>query len=223
MSHQDYYDSRWQTLEILNSLSMARCAALLEELSRLNLNEPTFVDLGCGSGWFCTILRQFGSVVGIDQAADAAAKKVPSVTFVNGDINNWNVSIDPVDVVVSQEVIEHVENQSNFVSIAYDLLKPGGYLVMTTPNAAVTLGTTSDEWRKRWLRQPVELHLTPGQLRDLVAAKFEVVRVRTIVPGIGREHVFKILHSARLSFLWPLLLWQGYGLHTVLVARKPMK
>lgn len=66
----------------------------------------------------------------------------------------------------------------------------------------------------------MERHLTQQQLRSLVESRFDILRVKTIAPGVGREHVFKILHSSKMSFLWPTSLRLGYGLHMVLVARK---
>lgn len=221
MSHSEYYSARWSEAGPAGTLALARCAAVLEELAALQLAAPRIVDLGCGNGWLTAILNQFGSVVGIDQTVDGAIARYPWIRFVKGDIDQWSARIEPADVVVSQEVIEHVVDQDRFFRVAATLLKPNGWLILTTPNARVTMYAASSEWRQRWLNQPVENHLTPSALRALASRRFEVTRLRTIVPGVGRQGVFRVLHSPRVAgALGPLLLYGGCGLHTVLVARK---
>ena len=44
--------------------------------------------------------------------------------------------IDPVEVIVAGEIIEHLEAPGTFLRACHELVKPGGRLVVTTPNAA---------------------------------------------------------------------------------------
>jgi SAM-dependent methyltransferase len=40
------------------------------------------------------------------------------------------------DIVIASEVFEHMVNPSHLIKVGYDILKPGGYLLVTTPNLA---------------------------------------------------------------------------------------
>lgn len=40
------------------------------------------------------------------------------------------------NIVIASEVFEHMINPSHLIKVAYDILKPGGYLLVTTPNLA---------------------------------------------------------------------------------------
>lgn len=53
---------------------------------------------------------------------------------VQGDAQNFDFD-EPFDLVVAGEVIEHLGNVRGFLDSVYRNLKPGGRLILTTPNA----------------------------------------------------------------------------------------
>ena len=83
------------------------------------------LEIGCGSRWVGDYLRANGweHYVGADLVAPAD---------IVGDIKAWReLGLKPAsfDVIIAFEVIEHVD----LVNEAYDLLKPGGQLLLTSP------------------------------------------------------------------------------------------
>ena len=46
------------------------------------------------------------------------------------------LALDPFDIVVAGEVIEHLEAPGSFLRASHELVAPGGRIVVTTPNAA---------------------------------------------------------------------------------------
>ncbi len=83
------------------------------------------LEIGAGSGWVGAFLRGGGwkNYVGMDI--------VPPADIV-GDIKEWRrhgLKPESMDAIVAFEVIEHVD----MVREAYDLLKPGGLLLLTSP------------------------------------------------------------------------------------------
>lgn len=105
------------------------------EYSRLVL------DLGCGNGVMCGKLDRIGfSVVGVEPSFDGyeiARKSYPSIPFFNLSVSDSPIaivdSIGLCDVVVSTEVIEHLYSPHHLTAFAWDCLKPGGVLIMSTP------------------------------------------------------------------------------------------
>ena len=146
------------------------------------------------------------------------------------DISSAEGPGETFDVVVSQEVIEHVEDQRGYLRWIGRCLAPGGFLILTTPNAR-NLERWSREEIEAWGPQPIEKRLTPGQLRDLLRPAFRIVSMRTFIQGYGSRGLFRIVRSPRLGglvralrisglFEW-VLDRAGFGLHIVVVAKLP--
>src|SRR5260370_28306922 len=149
-----YYDARWDSEVGVNSLQIERCAAILADLWRLGLKAPRILDLGCGNGWLTSILSRFGDAVGVDLSAASATRRYPHLTFYEADLTRWHPSIERFDLITSQEVIEHIGEQKDFINVAADLLNPGGFLLLTSPTPRNT-PSRSPQVRKGLLPSPL--------------------------------------------------------------------
>jgi SAM-dependent methyltransferase len=230
-NQRGYYNERWQQEGFANSLQAARCAAVMSALSQVGMKAPRILDMGCGTGWLAGIMGQFGPTTAVDLsefAATTTAKSFPWVRFIQGDVFEWSKTQDTdFDVVVSQEVIEHVVDQAGYLEIAARLLKDRGWLILTTPNARTVRALRNPQ---AWSNQPIENIQTVGALRRLVSRRFQVVEVRTIVPNFGDRGIHRLLNSEKIGRLLDLagvrnayrraLLRAGFGLHTVVLATK---
>jgi 2-polyprenyl-3-methyl-5-hydroxy-6-metoxy-1,4-benzoquinol methylase len=106
-----------------------------------SLGVKRVADLGTGNGSLCAELAAEGyDVVGIeyDMQGVAIAKKThPKLPFYNfGVQDNPELLLaqeKPFDAVVSTEVIEHLFSPHLLPQFARAILKPNGYLVITTP------------------------------------------------------------------------------------------
>ena len=111
-------------------------------LARVGATDPGYVvDLGCGPGHLTSALAQRwpgADVVGVDNspemigAALAAAGQRPGLTFVLGDVRDWRPP-RPVDVLVSNAVLQWVPGHLDLVRCWPDLLSPGGWLAIQLP------------------------------------------------------------------------------------------
>lgn len=98
------------------------------------------VDAGCGSGELTACYaREAADVLGLelaDGALEAARARSlgPHVRFEQADLQRrWPVEDGAADVVVSSEVIEHLFEYPTYVSECARVLRPGGWLYLTTP------------------------------------------------------------------------------------------
>ncbi|OGL43570.1 MAG: hypothetical protein A2161_21475 [Candidatus Schekmanbacteria bacterium RBG_13_48_7] len=122
-------------LSIYKSLAYVKCVLGLIKKYQL---KGKLLDIGCSQGAFSKLITELGfEVFAVDQSEEAIqyARK-------NYDIKNaFNCSFEEIpedwgnfDVIVSMEVIEHLEDPRSLIKKSYDLLKPGGYFILTTPN-----------------------------------------------------------------------------------------
>ncbi|HEV2197542.1 MAG TPA: class I SAM-dependent methyltransferase [Candidatus Acidoferrum sp.] len=93
------------------------------------------LDAPCGGAAALTLaLRERGfDAVGADIDPEAATRLGPHFQEANLDAELPWVS-DSFDAVISTEGIEHLENHFSFLREIHRILKPGGVLVLTTPN-----------------------------------------------------------------------------------------
>jgi len=99
------------------------------------------LDLGCGNGSFISLYRDRGwHLHGTDFSStgiEIAKQNFPDIDFILADASSPAGDIAErvglVDLIISTEVIEHLYNPRGFLKNAYDLLKPGGLFVVTTP------------------------------------------------------------------------------------------
>jgi len=92
------------------------------------------LDVGAGEGYFSRKLKDVGVEV---EACDFRAEcfKCRDISFIKADLNEkLPCESNRYDFTVAIEVIEHIENHFRFVSEMIRVTKPGGIIVITTPN-----------------------------------------------------------------------------------------
>jgi len=101
------------------------------------------VDVGCGTGRLRPFLGDMlESYVGVDAVHYDGLSK--GTAFMRADLNRDPIPVPDVsaDVAISIETIEHLENPRAFIRELVRIIKPGGWIVVTTPNqrSLVSLG-----------------------------------------------------------------------------------
>ena len=100
----------------------------------------TVLDIASGSGYGTNLLAQAAAhVYGVDLRSEAVAYAnehfgAPNIEFLVGDAIAIPLPDDSVDVVVTFETIEHVEDFPQFLREIKRVLKPEGIALVSTPN-----------------------------------------------------------------------------------------
>lgn len=106
------------------------------------------IDIGCGEGRFCRMLRDLGArVVGIDPTRaliDAAKGRDPSGTYLQADAQSLPLEDARFDLVVSYLTLIDIPDVRAAIREMSRVLKPGGRLLIANLQSFVT--TRSAAW-----------------------------------------------------------------------------
>ncbi len=126
------------------SVMERRRAALFRDLLVKSSPDPrtmNILDIGCGDGRLLRVLRRHGSagwtLTGVEQGLpdhviDQAA--LDGIEIHNGLYEELSFEADRFDLIVAQQVIEHVDAPGEVLSKVFTELAPGGHAVLDTPN-----------------------------------------------------------------------------------------
>jgi 2-polyprenyl-3-methyl-5-hydroxy-6-metoxy-1,4-benzoquinol methylase len=98
------------------------------------------LDIACGEGYGSNLLSSVASlVIGVDISRDAIDHATckyakPNLRFITGSASAIPAEPKCVDVVASFETIEHLAEQEEMISEIARVLRPGGVLIMSSPN-----------------------------------------------------------------------------------------
>ncbi len=126
--------------------------------------ESSVIDYGCGSGVFLSFLKEqgYGDLAGYDEYSESYADRAAiERTY---------------DCVMTQDVIEHVPEPLELVQSLHELTRPGGIIVIGTPNAEA-IDLADPEERVHTLHQPYHRHILS----------------KTALHGLGKELGWELL------------------------------
>lgn len=185
----------------------------LQDFARSLRRGSRIADLGCGNGALTSVLSAAnGEVHGIDGSTSGiqwAIQSHANIHFrcgdVTGDLVACGLDHGSYDAVVAAEVIEHVYAPRRLVRNAFDLLKPGGTVLLTTPyhgylkNLAIALtGGMDTHFTALWDGGHIKFWSTRTMTRLLQEAGF----VDICYSGAGRCPYFwkSMIVKARKPF-----------------------
>ncbi|MFL6138111.1 MAG: class I SAM-dependent methyltransferase [Frankiaceae bacterium] len=135
------------------------------------------VEAGCGEGYGAARLAGRAALVVSLEADPAVVGHVrrrygAQVHPVRCDLQRLPIGDARVEAVTCMQVIEHLHDQAGFVAECARALRPGGTLVMSTPNRL-----TFSPGRAEPLNPFHTRELDAGELAALLAPRFEVRRL----------------------------------------------
>jgi len=141
----------------------------------------TVLEVGSGEGYgiveLAPITEKYIAVDKYDTHISDELKEENDITFIQTEVPPLKgIDDDSVDFVVTFQVIEHIQNDELFLKEINRVLKPGGKLIMTTPNIKMSL--TRNPWHIR------EYNLQ--QMGNIVKSVFEKFELKGI---FGNEKV----------------------------------
>jgi len=177
-----------------------RQAEMLAEVLATMPAPASILDVGCGDGFATSMAagrNRAHNFAGLDWSAPSLAQAAGrGIAVLRAGLDTpLPIRSESVDVVVMSEVIEHLVDTDSAVEEAYRVLKPGGSLLLSTPNLAA--------WYNR------------GLLAFGIQPVFSEVSLRSVFGRPGRQvagHLHMFTRRALVDFL------AAYGLDCVRVS-----
>src|SRR3954471_4683702 len=186
-------EHRWQIFE-----------RAIDEWVRARNGEPParLLDAGCGDGINLSFLnRMVGArgwptaIVGADYSAlrVGRARELSVARVMRGSVTNLACRDRSFDVVICNQVLEHVPEYERAFSELHRVLRPGGLLIVGVPNEGSALGVLRNHVLQRSILRSTD-HVNMFTRESLLAAfqqaHFDVTRVE--VEGLFVPHT--VLH-----------------------------
>lgn len=177
--------------------------------------QPTsnVLDIACGTGYGSEILSsKAASVIGGDIDANTISEnksyyKAANLSFEVLDGTNLQFDDNFFDTVISFETIEHTTAYHKMILEFNRVLKPGGHLVISTPNKHVTSpnGIISNPYHTQ--------EFGVEEFRELIASSFPNVKV------FGQRYS---RYDSKISWTYSLAKWVESFLYFRLVRKIPI-
>lgn len=230
----------------------------LGKLKDMGLLRGVWLDCGCADGGYTEALVTWGAerAIGVDPersridealirkaATDASSNRPRDKIEYHCCTDDFPLPDASVDAALLNEVLEHVENEASTLREIHRVLRPGGHLVVMSPNRWFPFEGHGMEMMGRKFNFPIPLlpwlpaswssqvmaarNYWPHELRDVVAAAgFEIRRVEYVLPVF---ELYRWMPSAAITTyrrLMPLIEktpLRRFGVSTLIVARRPVR
>jgi len=226
----EFYNNYWSSLNKFGSYKLKRISeiiSLLDFVNKSNKNSK-ILDLGCGDGRCCAIWNEIGETSGIDLSTSAmknARERYPFINFQSGNATNTSHNDNSFDIIISQEVIEHIAVQSEYIDECSRLLRGNGFLILTTPNRYYFDRRIGGNYSN----QPIENIVTARELKKKLKRKFKILKLYTIIHPSGDKGIYSITSNRLFNYFIAalkakkledyILSIMNLGLNTIVLAQ----
>jgi 2-polyprenyl-3-methyl-5-hydroxy-6-metoxy-1,4-benzoquinol methylase len=134
----DMYNLEYFNAEMKNMGEKRRNLRIAARHMRGGLNGKRLLDIGCGTGEYLFVGREFGmDVTGMD-VDETIVKHLRAKHGFRAELGLWPAELFPArsfDLVVLSHVIEHLQEPERMLASIRAVMKPDGLLLVAMPNA----------------------------------------------------------------------------------------
>lgn len=200
-------------LQDLYYLALARY-----DLARKYATNKTVLEVGSGAGYGAAVLAtRAKKVYGIDTCPESIVQsqqkyKQPNLIFRVADVTALDFGANFFDLITAFEVIEHIKDYPQAIKEIYRVLKPGGLLIISTPNKAIYSPGAKKPFYPFHFKE-FELNDLRNAFRDFtiveILGQFIKGKKSLIYSPWNPKRIIRIIF-ANLPFHVKLLIMKGY-------------
>jgi len=142
------------------------------------------LENGCGVGMYVEHISPFGgTVIGLEYDFDRTLEaRTRSPHILNAAGENLPILSSTFDLILSHEVIEHVQDDRAAIREMIRVLKPGGRIVLFCPNRGYPVETHGIYWNGNYhFGNKLFVNYLPRKLRDKLAPHVRVYSKRDLL------------------------------------------
>ncbi|MCX6290361.1 MAG: methyltransferase domain-containing protein [Bacteroidetes bacterium] len=193
-----------------NNVTYQRCQ-FAYEFAKPFITGKEVLDVGCGMAYGTALMAQSAKkITGIDydqQTVTGNSQRyasIPNLSFRQGAVPPLPFADQSFDVVTAFQFIEHIEHRKEFIKEALRVLKPGGSLLVTTPNV-----------KKSLARNPFHVH---EYTFDEMKKEVESLTPKFQLKGLNGNDRVNTYYEENGKFVRMILKWDVLKLHRILPA-----
>lgn len=193
ISAVDYYnEEKWEFGAALHQLQLAGAKRIL--------------DVGCGSGIFLDYLQRqmsdtqlYGSDLNTELLTSLAARGFSTLHGDLDQIKERSGEVAPFDAICMLQVLEHASDPIDMLQTFLGFLRPGGLLIVTTPDAAGPIKSFPDALTET----------PPHHVTRWTEATFEALfkRLKLKLWSVQNEPLPDYLWDSYLPVMWDEPIW----------------
>lgn len=189
----------------------------IKALDHLLGKNKDVVEVGCAYGYFLNLIKdRVTSHLGFDVSQEGVdfAKKELGLRATTDDFMTYKFKKDSVDSVFMWDVIEHLSYPEDYIKKVHNILKPGGYVAMTTGDIGKFLPRLrGSKWRM--IHPPTHVYYFTGTtlMRLLQQNGFEVesIKYNSVSRNVGSV-MNQIINNRKAQKKSTALFEKGYRL-----------
>lgn len=194
-----------------NNVTYQRCQYAYE-FAKDYISGKEVLDVGCGLAYGASLMAQSAKkITGIDYDAETIEgnkqrySAIKNLDFIQGAVPPLPFPDNSFDVVTTFQFIEHIHHRKEFIKECLRVVKPGGKVLITTPNIKRSLA-----------RNPFHIHeYTFDEMNkevSLFTSNFEL-------KGLNASERVRKYYEENGKFVRMILKFDIFGLHKILPAK----
>ena len=142
-AHPNYY--RWKRARDISVERGRFVKSILKQVTECN--NLTILDIGSGEGGTSRVLSENNSIISLDISKERLSRQseqTNKIVKLCGSAHDLPFNKNSFDVIILQDVIEHLSEKNNFSETIHHLLKDDGIIYLSTPNKYSIINFLSD-------------------------------------------------------------------------------
>lgn len=198
---------REQLAEGARGARMRTLARRVKRLRKLVPDGARILEVGARSGELGSLLSRHYQYTGIElDATSARAARAAGLDVYRASLTDYVSLSGAFDGVLMFDVLEHLPSPHDAIARIRELVRPGGYLVLTTPDTeSLTALICGRRWSAHKVPEHIVLYSRSALVELLENAGFEIITAH----GDYRDFDHQRLRQA--ASRWPAVVRRGMG------------